>query len=96
MMNENGQKYFINERGEKQILGSQDEINDFIDVEGRCKYCKTLCMSKRKSTKFDVSLDENGEKYIIDKDGNKIYVRYNAQGQMYYIDAQGIIQFVEP
>jgi hypothetical protein len=35
-------------------------------------------MSKRKSTKFDVSLDENGEKYIIDKDGNKIYVRYNA------------------
>lgn len=40
--------------------------------------------------------DEQGRKFIIDAHGNKVYVKYNSKGEMYYVDAHGRIHFINP
>ena len=36
-------------------------------------------------------MDEKGEKYVLDKWGNKVYLQTNANGQMFYMDHNGMM-----
>ena len=39
--------------------------------------------------KGEVMIDENGERYILDENGNKLYIQIDSNGNMFYIDVNG-------
>jgi hypothetical protein len=61
-------------RGEEdEEYESEDEkLPDYIDASGNCKYCGAKYAKKKH--KGGVYIDEKGEKYILDKWGNKVYL----------------------
>jgi len=99
-INEQGQQYFVNAEGVMTVIRgaddeeyeSEDEMPDYVDAAGNCKYCGAKYGKKKH--KGGVYVDEKGEKYVLDKWGNKIYLQVNANGQMFYIDANGMMVLI--
>ena len=86
-VNQNGEKYFVNEDGTLQIIKPVEDFlvpvdgNDQHDgeVNVACSICKSKlrdAVEKIKSRR-EFFEDEKGEKYILDKDGIKRFIQYN-------------------
>ncbi len=41
-----------------------------------------------------VLLDENGERYVTDKNGKRVYLKINENGQLYYTDENGVVYLI--
>jgi hypothetical protein len=64
------------------ITDDEDEenLNNFLDAKGYCKYCKNLCKNRDLPLKTKVFSDDSGKKFIIDANGNRVYLQTNANG----------------
>jgi hypothetical protein len=38
----------------------------------------------------EIYKDENGERYVLDAMGNRMYIKVDQNGQMYYVDENGV------